>query len=231
MSDMITPMYLYYKDTDILKLQEIWSQYPELIGKHEIWKPITKFIIPTIIEGWYFISTYGRVYSIKSNKFLTQVETDNGYFRVSLMEEGKKSGRYHLLHRLVLKTFYPIPNDNLFQVNHIDGIKSHNWYWNLEWVTCYENIHHAMDTGLRIQVGENHYNHSITEETADKIGFLLSSSDMTAKEIASLLGTTERTVFNIMSGNCWRHIYEKYNLFNINRNPRVLDTNNIHRIC
>ena len=100
-------------------------------------------------------------------------------------------------------------------------------------MSSYENIHHAIDTGLRNMTGENHPNCHISESDADTIGMLLSTTDMTASQISNYLGgnVTERIVFNIMSGISWKNIYDKYGLNNINRNPSILSLDQIHSIC
>lgn len=225
-------MEFYYKTTDVSLLKDIWDQHPELYGKEEIWKPLTKDAIKEAKEGIYFVSNYGRIYSIISNKFMTPVKTKNGYYRVSILYDNGDR-RYQLLHRIVMMTFYPIPNADLFQVNHIDGNKSHNWYWNLEWVTCAENRAHAINTGLVKIQGQEHPMHKIDNNTAEKIAQMLSSTNMTAKEIANVVGcgATERIAFNIMNGNSWDYLYKKYNLENISRNPPVMTDIEMHKTC
>ena len=87
----------------------------------------------------YLIYPDGRIWSNKTNKFLTPAKID-GYLKATLRIDGKtkKTG----VHRLVAETFIPNPN-NLPQVNHIDENKENNNYWNLEWVTCQQNANHG----------------------------------------------------------------------------------------
>lgn len=226
--ELINPI-IEYSSEEMDFLNSMWKQYPYLTGYPELWKPIENYVVSNIREGKYFISSYGRVYSTIRNKFLMPIETSNGYFRVRLEDDRK----YYLIHRLVLMTFNPNLNMYILQVNHKDGIKSHNWFWNLEWTTCLENIHHAINSGLRNMNGENHPMNVISEEIANKIGYLLSTTQLTANEIALIVGNgaTESIVRNIFSGCSWKNIYEKYSLDELNRNPRVLDNNDLHRIC
>lgn len=52
------------------------------------------------------------------------------------------------VHRLVALAFIPNPL-GLPEVNHKDGVKSHNYVENLEWSTVADNRKHAWDIGLQ----------------------------------------------------------------------------------
>lgn len=90
-------------------------------------------------DGKYLISTWGRVYSFNSNKFLIGEINEKGYCRVTLSKNGKH--KHYKVHRLVAEAFIPNPY-NKPQVNHKDGNKLNNSIANLEWVTNQENQDH-----------------------------------------------------------------------------------------
>ena len=102
----------------------------------------------------YYVTDDGRVWSEQSKKFMKQYPDKNGYQKVELRSSDlppKKCHRYSV-HRLIMENFYPFEGMENFQVNHIDGDKNNNCLDNLEWVTCSENIHHAMKAGLRAEI-------------------------------------------------------------------------------
>ena len=66
------------------------------------------------------------------------------YLQVDLWNKKVKTYR---VHRLVAETFIPNPN-KLPQVNHKDGNKQNNCVYNLEWITNYDNIQHAVKNGF-----------------------------------------------------------------------------------
>jgi NUMOD4 motif/HNH endonuclease len=103
----------------------------------EQWLPAYGF------EQTHEVSSYGRVRS--RNKVLAQRLKRDGYPSVSMNTLGKR--KHEIVHRLVAKTF--IPGDHTLQVNHKDGIKTHNTTDNLEWLTPLANMRHACNTGLR----------------------------------------------------------------------------------
>ena len=96
-------------------------------------------------EGLYSIDIFGNVINLKNNREVKQQKNKFGYMCVSLYKD-KKQKQYRV-HRLIAETFISNPQ-NKEQVNHIDGDKTHNVVWNLEWVTAKENNIHASDTGL-----------------------------------------------------------------------------------
>lgn len=123
----------------------------------EIWKDIKGF------EGLYQVSNFGRIKNLDKivigklpngqliNKIYKEKiklikNNKKGYLRVGLTDGNYIRNAYQI-HRLVAETFIINP-ENKKEVNHINGIKTDNHVENLEWVTRYENITHAIKTGL-----------------------------------------------------------------------------------
>lgn len=100
------------------------------------------------IKGYetdYMITSFGRVYSKITNRFLRTSKHKCGYLKASLSKDGKT--RTFLVHRLVASNFLDNP-DNLPEVNHKDGNKENNHIDNLEWVSTSVNTKHAYENNL-----------------------------------------------------------------------------------
>lgn len=80
----------------------------------------------------YFITSCGRVWSYKSNRFLSLYKDAKGYKNVKINNQKK------FIHRLVAETYLPNP-DNFDTVDHIDCNKEHNYVRNLQWLSRSEN--------------------------------------------------------------------------------------------
>ena len=122
----------------------------------EIWKKIKGY------EDYYEISSLGRVKSLPRKIRYLQANNGSECFRLTkerILATGKCKGynsvilskdnkkiTYRLC-RLVAINFIDNP-ENKKQVNHIDGIKSNDCLYNLEWVTAKENMIHARDNQL-----------------------------------------------------------------------------------
>ena len=112
----------------------------------EIWKDIVNY------ETLYQVSNYGNIKSYHKNHIdkqpiiLKPILSTSGYYKITLHKNNKS--KTHYIHRIVAEAFIPNPH-HLPQVNHIDGIKTHNNITNLEWVSEQDNTLHAINMGLR----------------------------------------------------------------------------------
>lgn len=85
----------------------------------------------------YYACRNGMVYSRKSNKHLNPKRNRNGYMEVCIRVDGAyKTCR---VHRLIALAYM---GESELEVNHIDGVKSNNALYNLEYVTKAQNQVH-----------------------------------------------------------------------------------------
>lgn len=96
-------------------------------------------------EGFYSVTSLGRVWSHRRKIWLKQADNGFGYMFVNLCLNKKCSDKR--INRLVAEAFIVNPL-NKPQVNHKNGIKTDNRVDNLEWVTAKENNQHASDNKL-----------------------------------------------------------------------------------
>lgn len=194
----------------------------------EVWK-YTKFDRDEELtkSRMYFVSNYGRLYNIKMKKIISGKKSNyfksskGGYVIVSISRLGKNDAHY-LMHRLVAMSFLEEDKERPF-VNHIDGIPSHNYLWNLEWVNASENSQHAVKTGLINQPkGEKRKNAIWTDNEIHLVCKLISEGHKATfiyHVLGDLLNDSKvkyervRTLYkHIIKQTHWTHISKKYDI-------------------
>lgn len=158
----------------------------------EIFLPVKEF------KG-YLVSTHGRVFSLKTNKYLKPHYGSCGYLNVFLYN-GKNKKFTRKIHRLVGLTF--IENKfNKPQINHIDCNKHNNMVENLEWVTNGENLKHAFKNGLKtLPRGEKNPTSKLSDLQVKEIRILLNSRKYKQREIAKMFHIHECVISDIKLG-------------------------------
>jgi hypothetical protein len=154
-------------------------------------------------EGLYQVSSDGRV---KSRKKILSVRYNKlGYPVVVLWKSGEKP-KNKLTHRLVAEAFI----DHLEgkpHVNHIDGNKANNCVENLEWCTASENAIHAYQYGLTpSRKGTGCGRAKLDDDKVREIRKLLSNTELTQHQIATMFGVSRTSVAEIKTGVRWSHV-------------------------
>lgn len=191
---------------------------------HPEWRQIIVKGEPT----HYSVNKLGYIRDDDTGKTVYTALDPSGYQITAIkLSDGKT---FHLLnHRAVAIAFIPNPDpEHKTTVNHIDGIKNHPYYRNLEWATPKENIDHSYRTGLHA-LGENNALSKYKEEDVRKICLLLEKGKRPI-EIAKELDVDQRLVSNILNRGAWAHISKDYNI--PDPTPRqFLPDDVIHEVC
>lgn len=167
----------------------------------------------------YCITRDGKVYSLKSSRFLKSFSDAQGYQYIECYENGV---RYRFaVHRLVAKAF--IDNlENKAEVNHKDGNKSNNHVSNLEWMTPSENCVHAERNGLR-------NNATLTDEQVHGICAKLCDG-LRNSDIADMFGISRFLVSDIKNKKTYKYISDEYDFSLVKRSERV-NVETVIKIC
>lgn len=220
---------MFYDDKIYFSKRYNSLRNPEGVQKYvqsgEIFIEVTTDMVPGVYD-YYQISNYGRVYHNYLDIIMKPGTSTSGYkFIIMSTDRGPKPIQ---LHRLVLIAFNDIPNRDEYQVNHINGNKTKNYIWNLEWVTRRENVLHAYQTGLQ-KIGEEHWNSTISDEVAYNICTLLEKNQYTNNEIAEMLNVSPYVVNDIKKSQSWKHV--SCNFTFIQRPGKLFTKDQIHNIC
>ena len=104
----------------------------------------------------YYITSFGRVWSEKTHKFLIPTINTRKFYNI-YKRLYINLGRQHrfYIHQLVARAFIPNP-DNLTEVDHIDGNGLNNHVENLRWVTHNQNMENKV-TQEKIKKNTGYY--------------------------------------------------------------------------
>lgn len=175
----------------------------------EQWKNIEGF------EELYQVSSKGRIRSCnrktigKDNLLYSYIGKvmsfsihGKGYMQIQLRKEG--GVKTFKVHRLVAKAF--IPNSlNLPQVNHLDGDKSNNNDWNLEWSTAKNNIIHSLVVLKKKRAcGEKCFLSKLKKIDVLQIRKKVNSTSR--KKLATQYNVSTKTIGHIVNQKTWKHL-------------------------
>ena len=140
----------------------------------------------------YAFTSNGKVYSYKTNQWLSTKVTPNGYVQATLRAYNKTI----YVHRMVADLFCTGGTGN--QVNHKDGNKTNNHYKNLEWLSAQENRQHAFSTGLQtMPKGDACWNTKIPAAQHEDI-VTFRKEGKTHRAIAKIVGCSRSRIGQIL---------------------------------
>jgi len=176
----------------------------------EKWKAIKGY------EGYYEVSNFGRVKGldrivnssnikgrIQRGKVLQPIMS-NGYRFVNLNKKNKnvKSKISRLVASHFVENLHSKP-----EVNHMDGNKTNDNAWNLEWCTSSENSQHAHDIKLCKMDGENHPQSRLNNMKVKVIRHLKEINPrLSGARVAKIFQVHPQTIYSVLSGKSWKNI-------------------------
>jgi len=162
------------------------------------------------IKGYenYLISNQGRVFHPKSDRFVKlRKNTKDGYLYVDLYKNDDI--KIFAVHKLVAKDFIGIAKKKV-PIKHLDGCKTNNHVYNLEWDTDKENIRYAMDIGLtKSKIDTKNGRSKLTRDRVLEIRRLHEIGEYTQRALGKIFDVSERNISHIVNGKRWKHVFNE----------------------
>jgi hypothetical protein len=166
----------------------------------------------------YIASSYGRIISVNykhrngSCQTLQTWINKYGYESLCINYNNKSYG--FEVHTIIAKLFiYNDDKEHKTQVNHIDGNKTYNCVWNLEWTTPKENINHAWENGLAHSYGENNGNNKYSIDDIKYVCELL-ELNYSFRKIEKITNVSYAMISLILRKKNWIEISGNYDFTN-----------------
>lgn len=206
--------------------------------RQELWFEITNNDVENIIPQRYMISTWGRIYDTHTGVYYPTDKLNIDFYpkiNIKFIDGTSKSIN---IHSIVAKKFRPLTMyPNATDVDHLDGVKYHNWVWNLEKVPHKENLIRAVNNNL-YKVNEQHQNALYTNEQIHMVCKLISEGyspaqirDMLSDKVPNL---ELHTIDDIKVKRIWKKISDQYDFSNMYRKSIInesMDTETVEKIC
>lgn len=187
----------------------------------ELFLPVT---YPTVLPNKYIVGYNGSIFNIEKGFYVSQRIGSGGYYQCHLTDTNFKLKDY-MSHRIIAWEWITVNRDVNMDVDHIDGVKSNNFYANLRWCTHLENVRSAFKNGLVGSCKGEHHRHILTEKEVRQICELLQDPNIEYMQIIKRMNinVSIQTIQSIACGYNWTHITKDYNIPRRNRRKSIID--------
>jgi len=158
-------------------------------------------------EGLYQVTNHGRVWGVKSRKWLRLVpySTDGKYLKVNLCKNGVATNCD--VHMLVIRAFKPKPElmyEMYRECRHLDDNGHNNHIDNLEWGTRSQNYEDRVRNGTGNE-GERNAQAKITEQDVIDIRQQYAEGK-SVTELLKIYPLARNNIWKILNRQSWAHV-------------------------
>ena len=183
-----------------------------------------------IVPNRYIVYENGVIFDRKNIQFVRQWVDPKGYVYTSfkLIDNSRMAIG---LHRIVAFLYCENPYNDYsseIEVNHKDGVKTNNFYTNLEWTTQQENIEHAFNTGLMYRKYPKELVHKVCQLMETGISPSEIIREIDSKQYS--YDEMRRLLQGIRSKHSWTEISSQYNIPDSDYS-RKHSEEFVHKIC